>query len=113
MRNPTNRKRLLLLPSRPPTAADGSHDALLLPFGIRAISFNSSAGFVLNGVPTKLYGGNVHHDHGPLGAMALDAAEERRVLTLKKHGYNAIRTSHNPVSPAFLDACDRYNIYST
>lgn len=26
---------------------------------------------------------------------------------LKANGYNAIRTSHNPVSPAFLDACDR------
>jgi beta-galactosidase/beta-glucuronidase len=54
-----------------------------------------------------MYGGCVHHDNGPLGSMAIDRAEERRVEILKSHGYNAIRTSHNPVSPAFLDACDR------
>lgn len=29
---------------------------------------------------------------------------------LKAAGYNAIRTSHNPVSPAFLDACDRLGV---
>ena len=56
---------------------------------------------------TKLAGGCVHHDNGPLGAMAIDRAEERRVQLLKGLGYNAIRTSHNPVSPAFLEACDR------
>ena len=84
-----------------------SDDALRVPFGIREISFNSSSGFVLNGVETKMYGGCVHHDNGPLGSMSIDRAEERRVEILKSHGYNAIRTSHNPVSPAFLDACDR------
>jgi beta-galactosidase len=35
------------------------------------------------------------------------AWEERRVENLKRLGYNAVRTSHNPVSPAFLAACDR------
>ena len=29
---------------------------------------------------------------------------------MKANGYNAIRTSHNPPSPAFLDACDRLGV---
>ena len=35
------------------------------------------------------------------------AAVDRRIRTLKKYGVNAIRTSHNPVSPEFIEACDR------
>lgn len=62
---------------------------------------------MLNGESIKLQGGCVHHDNGPLGAAAIERAEYRRVATLKSRGYNAIRTSHNPVSPAFLEACDR------
>ena len=42
-----------------------------------------------------------------LGSVANDRADYRRVQQLKSLGYNAIRTSHNPVSPGFLDACDR------
>ena len=58
----------------------------------------------------KLRGGCVHHDNGCLGACAYDRAEERRVALLKAAGFNAIRTSHNPPSPAFLDACDRLGV---
>lgn len=76
-------------------------------FGVRSISFDAENGFLLNGKSLKLKGGCVHHDNGPLGSRAYDRAEERRVELLKKSGYNAIRTSHNPPSPAFLDACDR------
>ena len=77
------------------------------PFGIRAISFDAAHGFRLNGRSLKLRGGCVHHDNGPLGSRTYDRAEERRVALLKAAGFNAIRTSHNPPSPAFLDACDR------
>lgn len=76
-------------------------------FGIRTLSFDAANGFRLNGQPVKLKGGCVHHDNGPLGARAYDRAEERRVELLKAAGYNAIRSAHNPPSPAFLDACDR------
>ncbi|MES2774560.1 MAG: glycoside hydrolase family 2 TIM barrel-domain containing protein [Bacteroidota bacterium] len=76
-------------------------------FGIRSISFDATNGFRLNGKTVKLKGGCVHHDNGPLGAKAYDRAEERKVELLKASGFNAIRTSHNPPSTAFLDACDR------
>jgi len=82
-------------------------DAVDTRFGIRTISFDAEHGFLLNGKPTKLHGGCVHHDNGPLGSAAYDRAEERRVELLKAAGYNAIRTSHNPVSPVFLETCDR------
>ncbi len=82
-------------------------DEVSTPFGIRSIEWSAEKGFLLNGNPVKMTGGCVHHDHGPLGAAAFDRAEERRVQILKESGFNAIRTSHNPPSPAFLDACDR------
>jgi beta-galactosidase len=80
------------------------------PFGIRSLRFSVEKGFELNGEVVKLKGGCMHHDNGPLGAAAIDRAEERRVQLMKAYGYNAIRCSHNPPSPAFLDACDRYGI---
>ena len=76
-------------------------------FGIRKISFDVTNGFMLNGKTVKLKGGCFHNDNGPLGSKAYDRAEERKVELLKASGYNAIRCSHNPPSPAFLDACDR------
>jgi beta-galactosidase len=76
-------------------------------FGIRSIKFTTENGFQLNGKTLKLNGGCVHHDNGCLGAAAFDRAEERRVQLLKSAGFNAMRTSHNPPSEAFLDACDR------
>jgi beta-galactosidase len=82
-------------------------DATTTTFGIREIKFSAENGFTLNGVSVKLRGGCLHHDNGPLGSASFDRAEERRVELLKASGFNAIRTSHNPPSTAFLDACDR------
>ena len=79
-------------------------------FGIRTFSFDAENGFVLNGKPMPMKGGCVHHDCGPLGAVALDRAEERKVELLKANGYNTVRCAHNPPSPAFLDACDRLGV---
>jgi beta-galactosidase len=79
-------------------------------FGIRTIRFTVEKGFELNGEVILIKGGCMHHDNGPLGAVAIDRAEERRVQLMKEYGYNAIRSSHNPPSPAFLDACDRVGI---
>jgi beta-galactosidase len=79
-------------------------------FGIRSISYDVQNGFRLNGKKIILNGGCVHHDNGCLGAAAYDRAETRKVELLKSAGFNAVRTSHNPPSEAFLNACDRLGL---
>lgn len=82
-------------------------DRYAATFGIRRIEVDVEHGLRINGKVVKLRGGCAHHDNGLLGSAAIDRAEERRVELMKANGFNAIRTSHNPPSPAFLDACDR------
>ena len=77
-----------------------------LNYGIRYFSYNAQEGFKLNGKSLLINGACVHHDDGVLGAMAFDAAEIRKVRLMKDAGFNLIRTSHNPTTRAFLDACD-------
>jgi hypothetical protein len=90
--------------------SNGRTDAVTTNFGVRHTSFTATGGFELNGVPMKLQGGCVHHDNGALGSKVIDRADERRVEALKANGYNAIRTSHNPVSQAFVAACDKLGV---
>ena len=75
-------------------------------FGIRSFSFDAENGFVLNGKKVLINGACVHHDDGVLGARAFDDAEIRKVRQMKEAGFNLIRTSHNPTTRVFLDACD-------
>src|SRR5205823_4639147 len=77
-------------------------DEVTTSFGIRSVAWSAEQGFLLNGKSVKMTGGCVHHDHGPLGAASFDRAEDRRVQLLKGSGFNAVRCSHNPPSPAFL-----------
>lgn len=85
-------------------------DAVTTAFGIRQLEVDAANGLRLNGQPILLKGGCIHHDNGPLGAAAIDRAEVRRIELMKANGFNAVRSSHNPPSPAFLDACDRLGL---
>lgn len=79
-------------------------------FGIRTVSWNNE-GLFINGKKKLLKGGCIHHDNGILGAATWAKSEERRVRIMKEHGFNAIRSSHNPASAALLEACDKYGMY--
>lgn len=79
-------------------------------FGIRSLSFDPVNGMRLNGETIKLRGGCVHHDAALLGALSCTESELRRARLLKQAGFNAVRSSHNPMSEAFLDACDRVGL---
>ncbi len=79
-------------------------------FGIRTIAFSSKEGFTMNGERLIIRGACIHHDNGILGARCYPEAEDRKILLLKKHGYNAVRSAHNPCSKALLKACDRAGV---
>jgi beta-galactosidase len=89
------------------SVGDAEVDETSTPFGVRKLEWTAEKGLTLNGQTYKLKGGCVHHDNGVLGACAFDRAEERKIELLKAAGFTAIRTSHNPPSPALLAACDR------
>ncbi|MDR1818435.1 MAG: DUF4982 domain-containing protein [Puniceicoccales bacterium] len=82
-------------------------DSYASTFGIRSIKFDPDKGFSINGKAVKLKGICMHHDHGALGTAVPDRANVRKLEILKAAGCNAIRTSHNPPTPEFLDACDK------
>lgn len=77
------------------------------PLGIREIWFDTDRGFFLNGEHVKINGVCIHHDGGCVGAAVPERVWERRLELLKEMGCNAIRASHNPPAPEFLNMCDR------
>ena len=82
-------------------------DVYTTTIGIREIAFDAEKGFLLNGQPLKLKGVNMHQDHAGVGAAIPDALQAWRIRQLKSIGCNAYRASHNPMTPALLDICDR------
>ncbi len=82
-------------------------DRMTQSFGIRIVTMDVKRGLQVNGQRIIIRGGCIHHDNGLLGACAFADADERRVRALRARGYNAIRSSHNPMSHSLLDACDK------
>ena len=89
---------------------DGTLDEQSIRYGIRAVSL-SDQGLLVNGTPTKLRGGCIHSDNGILGVRECPEAARRKVALLKAWGFNAIRSSHNPLSKAMCEACDEQGMY--
>lgn len=90
---------------------DGIVDQRDYQVGLRTVEIDARRGLLINGVPTLLRGGCVHHDSGPLGAATFRASEFRRAKILKDNGFNAIRSAHTPMSRDLLDACDQLGLY--
>ncbi|MFF4396408.1 glycoside hydrolase family 2 TIM barrel-domain containing protein [Streptomyces sp. NPDC001480] len=65
----------------------------------------------VNGKAVLFKGVNRHEWH-PEKGRALDLESMREdVLLMKRHNINAVRTSHYPPHPAFLDLCDEYGLW--
>ncbi len=88
-------------------SANAITDRVETPFGIRSIHFDADHGFFLNGQRVEIKGMCNHQDHAGVGSALPDRLQYFRIARLKEMGVNAYRTSHNPPTPALLDACDR------
>jgi beta-galactosidase len=66
---------------------------------------------LLNGARVLIRGVN-RHDHDPdHGRTVSRAAMEKDVVLMKRFGFNAVRCSHYPNDPAFLDLCDEHGLW--
>jgi len=65
----------------------------------------------VNGRRVTIRGVN-RHDHHPERGKAVTREDMRAdIIAMKLHNCNAVRTSHYPNDPAFLDMCDEYGLY--
>ncbi|WP_281612829.1 glycoside hydrolase family 2 TIM barrel-domain containing protein [Flammeovirga sp. SubArs3] len=79
--------------------------------GFREITFNAENALLVNNQPVKIMGVN-RHDHHPTKGKAISRADlEEEVQLLKRFNVNAVRTSHYPNDPYFLELCNKYGLY--
>jgi beta-galactosidase len=84
-------------------------DAGQTRIGIRRIQITKD-GFWINGQKMFLRGANRHQEYPYLGNALSDAVQYRDALKIKEAGFDYVRLSHYPQSPAFLDACDELGL---
>jgi beta-galactosidase len=91
--------------------SDGqARDEVSIRFGFRTIAFDAQKGFLLNGQPLLLKGVCMHADFPTVGTALTKSLHAYRISVLKSFGCNAIRMSHGPADPEFMDACDEAGI---
>ena len=67
--------------------------------------------FTFNGMPIKFKGVNHHDTHEKTGFVMTGDDLLKDILLMKEFNVNAVRTSHYPPDPIFLDLCDEYGLY--
>lgn len=78
--------------------------------GFRKVEILNSQ-LMINGVSIKIKGVNHHDTNCDLGHAVSRESMLQDILMMKRHNINAVRTSHYPNDPYWLELCDRYGLY--
>lgn len=81
-----------------------------LRIGFRTVAIVDGV-FTVNGAPVKLRGVNRHEVSADRGRAVTEAEMLADVLLMKRHNINAVRTSHYPPHPRFLELCDEHGLW--
>jgi beta-galactosidase len=87
----------------------GAADLVKTRIGIRRIEM-AKGKLLINGEQTFLRGVNRHQEYPYVGYAISPQAEYRDALLIKRAGFDYIRLSHYPHSPAFMAAADELGI---
>lgn len=123
LRIPVPRKRLrlwshedpalytLLVSLTPPKNRHSAASHTTIRIGFRTIEVRDRA-LLINGQRVLIKGVN-HHEHHPDHAKAVPYETLRQdVILMKRFNFNAVRLSHYPHDPRFLDLCDEFGLYA-
>ncbi len=92
-------------------AADGTVvDAVVERIGFRSVEVVGNE-LLINGQPVLIRGVNRHDFHPDTGRVVTVDDMRRDLTTMLEFGFNAVRCSHSPKSPAFYDLCDEMGLY--
>jgi hypothetical protein len=80
-------------------------------FGFRSIEVRPSDGLYINGVRVNIRGVNRHSFRPESGRTLSKSKNIEDVLLIKSMNMNAVRLSHYPADPDFLNACDSLGLY--
>ena len=85
-------------------------DKVVNAIGIRRFSFDDKHQLLINGERMFLRGVNRHQEYPYIGYAASAQADYRDALLIKKAGFDYVRLSHYPHSPAFMKAADELGL---
>jgi len=85
-------------------------ERVALRVGFRTVAIVDGV-FTVNGLPVTLHGVNRHEAHPDRGRSVTRQDMLDDVLLMKRHNVDAVRTSHYPPHPEFLELCDEFGLW--
>jgi beta-galactosidase len=91
-------------------AADEVIDTTWVRVGFRTVEVQGNE-LLINGQPVLLRGVNRHDFNQHTGRVVTVDDMRQDLTTMLEYGFNTVRCSHSPKSPAFYDLCDEMGLY--